>query len=302
MKSVLEQSYPNLEVVIVDDGSTDKSYAVAKKYESNRVKVLRQRNRGAAVARNVGLDASSGDYIQFLDAGDVISREKIAAQVAALRNNSDKIAVCFYRQFTRDKELYESHFVDQSDFIYSTNNPQEFLIRLWGGYGKVNFVQTNCWLVPKTVIDKAGSWRAYRCPDDDGEFFARVLLASKGIVYVPDVYNFYHISPGGVNQLSRSTNPKYLMNTLLTIDLKHKYLLAYGPHPRLNRAMAAQYYRYAVDTYPRWPVISAIAWRRFKTLGEKPPRIVLGGRFVQFISQVFGWRVARLLKHYIRRS
>ena len=302
MRSVLEQTYQPLEVILVDDGSTDNSYTLAKQYESNAVQVLQQKNAGAAVARNTGLAIAKGTYIQFLDAGDVLDKAKIAAQVNALQNQPAKVAVCNYKQFTTEEELTDTVYPDQSAFIYSSDDPQDFLIDLWGGKGKLNFIQTNCWLVPKQIIDQAGGWRAYRCPDDDGEFFARVLLASEGIVYVPGVYNYYHIAPGVANQLSQSKHKKYLQNTLLTIDLKHQYLVRSGHHPCIKKAIASQYLRFAVDQFPAQKILSAIAYKRYRSLNENVQLPVLGGRMIEFVKQIFGWRVARLTRYYLRRS
>lgn len=300
MQSILAQTHQPIEVILVDDGSTDNSYSLAKAYESEQVKLLQQKNAGAAVARNTGLAVAKGEYIQFLDAGDVLDKEKIAAQVKALQDQPCKVAVCNYKQFTSDEELRNGIYPDQSSFIYSSDDPQDFLINLWGGKGEMNFIQTNCWLVPKTVIEQSGNWRAFRCPDDDGEFFARVLLASEGIVYVPGVYNYYHIEPGGVNQLSKSKHKKYLQNVLLTIDLKHQYLLKKGRHHLTNKAIASQYLRFAVGMYPAQKILSAIAYKRYQSLGEIVQIPVLGGRMIELIKNNFGWRMARLTRYYLR--
>jgi glycosyltransferase involved in cell wall biosynthesis len=302
LKSVALQTYPYIEVIVVDDASNDNSLDLVRKYKMCNLQVITQENAGAAVARNRGLQIARGSYIQFLDAGDELSHDKIEAQVNALQNTNDKVAVCNYVQFSDDDDIENLISSDQSAFIYSSNDPADFLLNLWGGYGSMNFIQTNSWLVPRAVIDKSGHWREYRCPDDDGEFFARVILACKGIVHTPSVYNYYHISHGGVNQLSRSTNYKYQMNTLLTIDLKHRYLLAHSPHPLLNKAIAAQYYRFAVDIFPARKTLSAIAWKRFKDLREQPPHLKLGGSFIQLIYNFFGWRISRMIRYYLRRS
>jgi glycosyltransferase involved in cell wall biosynthesis len=302
IECALEQTHEPKEIIIVDDGSADKSFELAKAYESEKVKVIRQSNAGAAVARNTGLTHAKGDYIQFLDAGDLLTADKIEKQVKALHGEQNKIAVCNYKQFTTEDELKNGLYPDQSTFIYSSDDPQDFLIALWGGKGQPNFIQTNCWLVPKQMIERAGGWRVYRCPDDDGDFFARVLLASKGIVYVPDVYNYYHTEPGAANQLSQSKNKKYLQNTLLTIDLKHQYLLRKGFHPLINKAIASQYLRFAVDQFPAQKILSAIAYKRYRVLNEKVKLPVLGGRMIELIKQVFGWRMARRTRYWLRRS
>jgi hypothetical protein len=127
-----------------------------------------------------------------------------------------------------------------------------------------------------------------------------VILASNGIVYTPEVYNFYHAPSGGANQLSKSKNHKYLMNTLLTIDLKHQYLVKKGGHPKINTAIASQYFRFAVDTYPHQRILSKIAFKRYKSLGHKIEVPLIGGWAFELIKYVFGWRMARLIRYILR--
>ena len=78
LESALAQTWQNKEIIVVDDGSTDSSLEIAKTFESNKVKVLRQDNRGASAARNLGLTNAQGDFIQYLDADDLLSEDKIS--------------------------------------------------------------------------------------------------------------------------------------------------------------------------------------------------------------------------------
>ena len=86
LESALAQTWPNKEVIVVDDGSTDRTLLIARQFESPWVKVLSQPNQGASSARNVAFGLSQGDYIQWLDADDVLAPDKLAQQmeVAAL--------------------------------------------------------------------------------------------------------------------------------------------------------------------------------------------------------------------------
>jgi glycosyltransferase involved in cell wall biosynthesis len=302
IKSVMAQSYSPIEVIMIDDGSTDDSYSIAKNFECTNIKVFRQINLGASVARNLGIANASGTYFQFLDAGDVLSDNKIEIQVNALSRYKRKLAVCDYAQFTNDAELKMDVILDQSDFIYSTENPIDFLISLWGGYGNLNFIPTNCWLVPRELIEMVGGWRNYRCPDDDGEFFARIILASNGIIHTENARNYYHIAFRGENQLSQNKNVKLLKNLILTIDLKHKYLEQKGGHKFLPIAIGSQYLRFAVFNYPQQIVLSKIAFRRYKKLNVKLKSPVLGGIFLECTKYLFGWRVARWLRFIIKEQ
>ncbi|MEO8407580.1 MAG: glycosyltransferase, partial [Oxalobacteraceae bacterium] len=86
--SVLNQDYPNIELIVVDDGSKDGTPDAAEKFD-RRVKVLRQDNSGPAAARNRGIAAASGDFIAFLDADDIWLPGKLALQVQYLQAHPD---------------------------------------------------------------------------------------------------------------------------------------------------------------------------------------------------------------------
>ena len=81
IKSALNQTWPHKEIIVVDDGSTDSTLQIASEFESKSVKILTQENMGACAARNKALVFAGGDYIQWLDADDLLARDKIAQQL-----------------------------------------------------------------------------------------------------------------------------------------------------------------------------------------------------------------------------
>jgi len=95
LDSVFAQDYPELEVVVVDDGSTDDTCAVVEGY-GDRVKLIRQRNAGAAVARNEGMRRASGEYVAFLDSDDLWLPGKLRLQIDHLESHRD-VAMCCTR-------------------------------------------------------------------------------------------------------------------------------------------------------------------------------------------------------------
>src|SRR5436190_3441118 len=83
IKSALNQTWPRKEIIVVDDGSRDQTLATARRFASKTVAVISQENQGASAARNKALELCQGDYIQWLDADDLIAPDKIANQVEA---------------------------------------------------------------------------------------------------------------------------------------------------------------------------------------------------------------------------
>ena len=103
LRSVLAQTWPNVEVVVVDDGSTDGTAAIAQQCVSDTVRLIRQENRGACAARNHAFVESRGAFIQYLDADDVLAADKIERQMEYLeREHEDTVAYASWARFTGD--------------------------------------------------------------------------------------------------------------------------------------------------------------------------------------------------------
>lgn len=100
VESVLNQTYQNLEIILVDDGSKDRSVEIAKKYakEDRRIKVIAKKNGGVSSARNTGIDAAAGEYLQFLDSDDYIENNMVEDMVYQLQTERTQLAVCGFRE------------------------------------------------------------------------------------------------------------------------------------------------------------------------------------------------------------
>lgn len=98
IESVLAQTYTNLEIILVDDGSTDNSSKICDEYKNKdtRIKVVRKQNGGLSSARNAGLDIATGDYIGFVDSDDTILPTMYEKLYNALVDNDAQVSICGY--------------------------------------------------------------------------------------------------------------------------------------------------------------------------------------------------------------
>jgi glycosyltransferase involved in cell wall biosynthesis len=300
LHSVKEQTWPNIEAFVVDDGSKDRTVEVAKSFESERIRVIVQKNQGACVARNLGLSMSQGKYIQFLDADDVLSLDKIEKQVNVLENNPGYIGVSPTVHFMHGDDYMKMRPREESAWIHDTDNPVDFLVRLYGGYGERWMVQTSAWLTPRSITDSIGPWDESLLLDQDGEYFARAVLASKGIRTTGGI-NYYRRFVFGGNISSRYNKLENLQSALHALNCKAKYLAQHTNSEAYKQAMATLYLEIAINAYPLHKAIVADCETKVHALGKKPSLPIMGGKLIELTKQVFGWKSAKKLRLTIHK-
>jgi glycosyltransferase involved in cell wall biosynthesis len=302
IQCAIDQTWTNKEIIIIDDGSTDNSLAVAKQYENHpSVRVFSQENKGSGATRNKGIVEAKGDYIQFLDADDIISTNKIESQLKLLIPNAGKIAICSTVHFFEKENPYTlTPSAYEDSFLYETNNPVEFLINLYGGNNnRASMIQTNTWLVPADIIHKAGNWSEFYSPDDDGEFFCRVVLASSGIVYAPKCFNYYRKYNVNNNLASMKTKVA-IAGKFKSFLLKRQYLLNASDSSITKKAIANTAMGLAVESYLIDNNITSDLLQIVKESGGTDYIPVMGGKFIEFIKKTFGWKTTKKLQAIVR--
>jgi glycosyltransferase involved in cell wall biosynthesis len=192
LASAVGQDYARKEVIVVNDGSRDDTLRRAKGFESRGVKVIDQPNAGGPAARNRALAEAQGDYLQWLDHDDLLAPNKLSGQVRAAQAAADDrrlFSAPFGRFFWRPER---ARFVPTA--LWRDLTPAEYFYEKFRGN---IYFQSSAWLVSRKLSDLAGPWWDLRSPDDDGEYFCRVVAASTGIRFVPEARSYWRIGNSG---------------------------------------------------------------------------------------------------------
>ena len=145
LDSVIAQTYQNLEIICIDDGSTDCSGEICEQYaiKDERVKVFHQENQGVSAARNKGLDMASGEYIAFVDSDDYILKDMYAKMMRALLDNGVDICVCQWQyEFADGHRVVEKSKINSE--IYGRKSSLEFSRFLYRGAYENGVVVSMC--------------------------------------------------------------------------------------------------------------------------------------------------------------
>ena len=294
LRSVIAQTWEPKEIIVVDDGSTDQTLAIAREFESANLRVVTQSNVGAAAARNKALSLARGDYIQWLDADDLLAPDKIALQMKAVAEGCGKRTL-LSAPFGRFKyRYYRTQFIPTS--LWKDQCAAEWLMHK---LGENVYMQTATWLVSRELTDAAGPWNTQLLGDDDGEYFCRVLLASEGIQFIPNAKVYYRAPWFGT--LSHIGKSKMKIDAhWLSMQLHISYLRSLDDSERARNACLKYLQTSFIYFYPERSDIVGSAQQLAKELGGRlePPQ--LNWKY-SWIKLLFGWAVTKQLQAIIPR-
>jgi glycosyltransferase involved in cell wall biosynthesis len=287
LESAVGQTWANKEIIVVDDGSTDDTLRIAKGFSARNVQVVTQPNQGAAAARNTALALCQGDYIQYLDADDILEPDKIETQIGHIRSHglsprtlvSGAWATFHYRR-------NRAQFVPSP--LWANLSPVEWLLRKLSQH---LYMQTDNWLVSRQLTDAVGPWDEQLFRDNDGEYFARVMVASEGVHFVPDAKSYWRVA--GFKSVSYvGGSSKKLESLCRSIKLHIKYLRSLEDSERVRAACLFYIGSWLHEFYPYRPDLAEELKRATEQLGGRfeEPRL---SRKYQWIVDRFGWRAAR---------
>lgn len=292
--SALAQTWPRKEIIVVDDGSSDETLKIAQRFGSKAVAIVSQRNQGAAAARNHAFSLSQGEFIQWLDADDLLSPNKISAQMArADEAKANRLLLSSgWGHFAY--RPHRARFVKSA--LWCDLSPIEWLLRK---LAENLHMQTATWLVSREITKAAGPWDTRLLGDDDGEYFCRVLLESRGTLFIPESKVYYRVTGG--RRLSYIGQSQRKMEAhFLSMQLHIRYIRSLEDSERVRRACVSYLRTWLPDFYVEGSDLVKRAQEMAESLGGelRPPQ--LSWKYA-WIQRVLGWTAARRTQlHYNR--
>ena len=293
IESVLGQTYKNIEVIIVNDGSTDNSLGVAKTHEKENVKIYDQPNRGASASRNYGLLKSNGEYVKFFDADDLMNPEMIEAQInLALRNPDSLISSKWCRFYDNDINLVKSYERE----YYKDLSSMEWIITAWKDAKPMH--QSGIFLIRKETINRAGLWDETLSKNDDMEFFTRIILSNKNVVFSESSMLYYRSGLGN-STLSASKSKKAIESHFTSVYKSVSYILDTRNDAVTKLLVANMWQMFVYDNFLLDTHYSRKSIKIIKDFGGSDLKIH-GGRRLLILTNLIGWRLALSVEKIIK--
>jgi glycosyltransferase involved in cell wall biosynthesis len=265
IQSALDQTWPRKEIIVVDDGSSDQTLAIAQQFGSKIVSINTQANQGAAAARNKAYAICQGRFLQWLDADDLLAPDKISFQLADEESWAEEtLHSCAHSTFYR----YPGGARAVSHSLARNLGAREWLLTAMNTGA---WVPPHSWLVSRHLTQHAGPWDERLSLNDDGEYFCRLVSASAQIKFHPQARCFYRT--GNPRSLNQVRSQKALQSLLLSVDLSVEHLLKLDQTPQARKA-AVTFLQYNIDQFGvKDPAIWSGFLERAKSLGGvvRPP-------------------------------
>lgn len=287
INSCLNQTYKNIEVIIVNDGSTDSSEAIINKFRGEpRIKYYLINNSGGCQARNHAYSKSSGELIQYLDADDLLDERKIEFQINEYLKHGSKFiySAKWGNIINNNRGTFEEYP------LYKDFSPILYWKACFDNFG--TFMPLHCWLTPRAIHEKVADWNKCLKINQDGEFFCRVLMASSGVKFVPQSIVWYNRDV--LNSVSRTRSNEIYSSLYNSCTLMAESVLK--NNTAVSKKVALQIYsRFYCSLYPHCPDLLKQCLLEINQLGFRRP-LAYGGKIYKIVATILGIKLTYKVK------
>ncbi len=293
----LDQTYQSCEIIVIDDGSTDRSSEIIESF-GERIQHVSSSNKGGCSARNLGFEKAMGSFIQFLDSDDLMAPDKIEKQLATIESHPNWISTCPYVDFENSLNEVDAS-IDRSP-LTDSSDPLDWIIERISTHSSKSSV-AHSFLTPRELIRRAGPWNENLKINQDGEFFARVLLQAEEIRFEANTQVYYrrHRNPS----VSKVRSSDRVISSIDACKRIASHVIQKKDNEEIRQALRQMYLGVIHTYYPQFAheieeAESAISELGFESLGT------FGGPNFQRLSRIIGFKNAlrlRNLMHYSKK-
>jgi glycosyltransferase involved in cell wall biosynthesis len=292
IESVLTQTYPHVELVIVNDGSSDRTGDILQEYAGNpRVRVINSKRGGQCAAANLAYRHSKGQLIKFFDADDVLNKEHLAIQVGRLLADPDSIAAGRVRRFYNNDISGALH---EPLATWQDMKPLDWLL-IDNGKG-LAMMQCAMFLIPRQLLESAGLWNESLSQINDFEFFPRVLLKANRVLFTEEAVVYYR--SGIADSLSGNLSQPKLISAFTALQLTTTLLLQYEDSDRVRSVLFLLWDMWKHIFYLDDMNLYRRTLLQMKQLGPYSNRYK--GKD-SLIVKLIGWKTEKRIKRLIKR-
>ena len=203
--SIISQSYQNIEVILVDDGSPDNCGAIADRYaqKDSRVKVVHKPNGGLSDARNAGMDVATGDYLMFIDSDDLMMPDAIKVLEEKITKESADYVIANYTNCTEEGKLWEKP-------VFSLEKYSEFDLSIKDYTDSFFIMNSGVWnkMFNRKFVEDLKLRFIIGLPAEDAMFTTYCFIKSKKVCYIPNIVYAYRQRGAGTS-ISMNCTTKY---------------------------------------------------------------------------------------------
>ncbi len=255
VESVVKQSYANLEILLIDDASSDRSPQLCEEWASkdSRIRVIHKENEGCGMARNTGIDFATGEYIYFVDSDDYILPDTIEKALDTMINTSAEIVIFGFSSFSSSGQCLASYTPCTSKPMYSGNEVISYLLPNLIGYDLETGTHTNltmsaCMMLFSLELIRKNNWRFVSeriIPSEDIYSLLDLFGSVSSVAILPEALYCYCDNSASIsraNQIDRYEKAKIFYREALALCHRKSYPTAIEKQlrvPFLNATSAA---------------------------------------------------------------
>jgi len=294
IESVLNQTYPNKEIIIVDDCSSDTSFEIAKSFQSDLVQVYKlNKNSGQSATSNYGITKSKGSFIKLFDADDLMNKEHLMDQYLAIKDQPSHIAAGQIKRFFNNDLNTALH---EPLANWSNLPPLEWLLI---DYGKgLGMMQCGMFLIPREILVQSGYWDPSISMINDFEFFPRLLFLSEKIIFTEKALVYYR--SGNKGSLSNHLSIKSLESAHRALKKTSALILSKENSQRSKQILAMYWGDWAYTFYGLHAKLYRSAILEYKKLSGKEYRPKNSG-YTKISDLIIGWKLTKKIKNYLSK-